>query len=76
MPVLDLGPNRLRGSLNTKQLNRTALSLVTSNPISVSRTKHEIGYAVDAYYLIKFQIRGIAWGSNMAAKSILAPGIL
>ncbi len=72
--LLDVQPNDFSGLLSTRQLNRTALSLVTSKPISVIRTTAHISVAVDAYYLIKFQIKGHCIVQQYGREVHLGPG--
>ena len=46
------------GNLSSRPFSRSALSQVSSSPIFVDRTAQDISRMSDAYYLIKFQMKG------------------
>lgn len=51
-------PSSFNGTISTRPFSRASLAEVSSGPIVVNRTKQDISKVTDAYYLVKFQMKG------------------
>ena len=66
--------NKFNGLISNKKLNRFSLAQVSSNPLVAKRSKHDIARVSDAYYLIKFQLKGNCSTKHYGREARLTPG--
>jgi len=69
-----LKKDEFSGLISSKRLNRFSLAQVSSNPIVAQRSKLDIARVTDAYYLIKFQLKGNCSTKHYGREAKLAPG--
>lgn len=63
-----------RGAVETTDLGNVRIARVSTSPVRVSRRKRDIARVSDARYLIKFQLQGEAFWSQLGKDVHLRPG--
>jgi len=71
----DLAPEIFTGALDYTLLNRIQIARINSNALAVERSKKDIAkVSGDAYYLVKFQLRGQGIVQQYGREAHLHPG--
>lgn len=67
-------PSEFNGHINLGRLDKIRLTSIGGSSLDVSRTRRHIAYAVDNYYLIKFQMEGKSRIQHCGREALLRPG--